>query len=109
MTRRLTGKAAVVTGGGRGIGLHVAAALATQGTRVMIADLGAQLDGTGRDETPGATAAAAIERAGGECSFMVVDVADPVSAQDLIDATVDRLGFIDILVNAAGNLRAGAC
>jgi NAD(P)-dependent dehydrogenase (short-subunit alcohol dehydrogenase family) len=107
MTRRLTGKTAVVTGGGRGIGLHVAAALANQGARVMIADLGAQLDGTGRDETPGATAAAAIEREGGECSFMVVDVADPVSAQGLIDATVDRFGSIDVLVNAAGNLRAG--
>ncbi len=107
MASRLTDKVAVVTGGGRGIGLHVAGALATEGARVMIADLGTHLDGTGRDESPAANAAANIQRNGGECSFMMVDVADQDSAQRLVEATVDRFGSVDVLVNAAGNLRAG--
>jgi len=107
MTGRLAGRVAIVTGGGRGIGLQVARSLAAEGARVTIADLGTHLDGTGSDESPGFEAAASIRLEGGECAFMLTDVTDPVAVKGLVEATVERFGGLDILVNAAGNLRAG--
>jgi NAD(P)-dependent dehydrogenase (short-subunit alcohol dehydrogenase family) len=107
MTQRLLGRVAIVTGGGRGIGFHVARSLAVEGAHVMIADLGTRLDGTGRDESLASDAAATIQRDGGECAAMRTDVTDPGSVHQLIEATTDRYGSLDVVVNAAGNLRAG--
>ncbi len=108
MAEQLAGRVAIVTGGGRGIGFHIARALAAEGARVMIADLGTHLDGTGHDETVGLEATAAIVDDGGECAFVPTDVSDPESAERLVGATVERFGGLDVLVNAAGNLRPGS-
>lgn len=107
MAGRLVGKVAIVTGGGRGIGLEVAAALAAQGARVMIGDLGTQLDGTRCDEGLGTAAAVGIRRSGGECASVLADVSDDESVCGLVEATLERFGSVDVLVNAAGNLRPG--
>jgi NAD(P)-dependent dehydrogenase (short-subunit alcohol dehydrogenase family) len=107
MTPRLADKVAIVTGGAGGIGFHVASALAAEGANVMVADLGTRLDGTGHDESSGKTAVERIQSNGGRCSFMLTDVADRASAQRLVESTVDRFGTVDVLVNAAGNLRPG--
>ena len=107
MTGRFAGRVAIVTGGGRGIGFQVARSLAAEGAHVMIADLGTGLDGTGRDESPGLEAAASIQREAGECAFMLTDVTDQESVHGLVEATTDRFGGLDVLVNVAGNLRAG--
>jgi NAD(P)-dependent dehydrogenase (short-subunit alcohol dehydrogenase family) len=106
--RRLEGKVAVVTGGARGIGREVAAALAQAGAAVTIADLGAALDGSGTDASVAEAAAAEIRRDGGRCRAMAADVGDPQQAAAIVAETVEAFGKLDILVNVAGNIRPGS-
>jgi NADP-dependent 3-hydroxy acid dehydrogenase YdfG len=88
----LSGKTALVTGGGSGIGLGIAIGLATAGARVAIA---------GRDEAKLQAAAATYA---GQPALLCrpCDVGDLASVQQLIDWTETTLGPIDILVNSAG-------
>lgn len=86
---RFTGKVAIVTGAGRGIGEAYAKALAAEGAAVVVADL---------DKDNGARVA---EEIGGEALFVPVDVSDPGSTEDMAAATVERFGGIDLLVNNA--------
>ena len=89
---RLSGKNAVITGGGTGIGLGIAQALAGEGCRVMIA---------GRREEP--LRRAVSEFAGDPAMlYQTVDVADRQSVARLFADARQRLGQIDILVNSAG-------
>jgi NAD(P)-dependent dehydrogenase (short-subunit alcohol dehydrogenase family) len=89
----LAGKRAIVTGGSRGIGREIAAALAAEGARVVIA---------ARTAEPLEKAAAALaERTGGEVRAVVADTADDASVRALVERTVDELGGVDILVNNA--------
>jgi NAD(P)-dependent dehydrogenase (short-subunit alcohol dehydrogenase family) len=93
---RLQGKNAVVTGGGTGIGLGIAAALASEGARVLIA---------GRREE---VVREAAEQVGGDPPLLshAVDVADRDSVASLFAFAHEQLGQIDILVNSAGvNIR----
>ncbi len=106
--RRLNGKVAVVTGGGRGVGLHVAKAFAREGAKVMIADLGSDLDGRGRDAGLADTAADEIRSQGGVCRGMAVDVGNPSECDALIRETLCQFEKVDIVVNAAGNIRPGS-
>jgi NAD(P)-dependent dehydrogenase (short-subunit alcohol dehydrogenase family) len=74
----------------------------------MIADLGADLDGRGQDAGPAREAAAAIDAEGGTCVGMAVDVGDPDACDALVAETLERFGKVDVLVNAAGNIRPGS-
>jgi 3-oxoacyl-[acyl-carrier protein] reductase len=87
-----SGKVAIVTGSGGGIGQAYAEALAAAGASVMVADIA--------DEN-GTEVAAAIRASGGVADSVRVDVADPDSARSLAGATVERFGGIDYLVNNA--------
>jgi 3-oxoacyl-[acyl-carrier protein] reductase len=87
-----SGKVAIVTGSGGGIGQAYAEALAAAGASVMVADIA--------DERA-AGVAASIRGAGGVAESTGVDVADPDSARAMAGATVDRFGAIDYLVNNA--------
>jgi NAD(P)-dependent dehydrogenase (short-subunit alcohol dehydrogenase family) len=90
---RFENKVAIVTGAAGGIGEAYARGLAAEGASVVIADL---------DEERGrATATDIASAAGGEAAFVAVDVSDPASTAALADATVDRFGGIDLLVNNA--------
>ena len=89
----LTGRVAVVTGGGRGIGRGIAEALAGFGAKVVL---------TGRTEATLAEAAGAIRAAGGVAVGHVADVAREDDVLGLRDAVLARFGRIDVLVNNAG-------
>ncbi|MCW5893637.1 MAG: SDR family oxidoreductase [bacterium] len=89
----LTGRIAVVTGAGSGLGRAGALALAAAGARVAVSDL--RPDAT--EET-----AAAIRAAGGEAIAIPADAGDRAQAKRLVDETVARFGGLDVLYNNAG-------
>ncbi len=95
----LSGRAALVTGGSKGIGHAVAEALAREGARVAI---------VARDRATLETAAAEIgARTGAAVRAVPADLSDPSAISRVVEATRDALGRIDILVNNAGAIRAG--
>jgi NAD(P)-dependent dehydrogenase (short-subunit alcohol dehydrogenase family) len=94
---KLGGRVALVTGGGRGIGLGCAEALAEAGAKVIIADHDAAVAKEGR---------AALKAKGYETEVEVVDVTVSTRVTEVADAVVSRHGRIDILVNSAGIARS---
>ena len=105
MAQPLEGKAAVVTGAGRGIGRGIAKALAAHGASVVVADLGAALDGSGGDQGPADEAVNEIKAAGGNAVACYDSVATMEGGEHIIQTCVDNFGKIDILVCVAGILR----
>ena len=88
---RLQDRVAIVTGGGSGIGTAYTRRFLAEGAKVMIADIG---------EEQGRRAAADLA-GDGDVEFVRTDIADPASAQAAVDATVERFGRVDVLVNNA--------
>jgi NAD(P)-dependent dehydrogenase (short-subunit alcohol dehydrogenase family) len=101
----LSGKVAIVTGAGRGIGREHALALARAGAKIVVNDLGASLAGEGASEGPAHGVVREIEALGGEAVADGENVADFAGAERLVGQAVDRFGRLDILVNNAGILR----
>ena len=101
----LDGRTALVTGAGRGIGRGVALALAAEGAKVVVNDLGAKLDGEGKDASPADVVVKEIEKNGGTAAANYGSVADWDQAHAMVDQVVKLWGKIDILVNVAGILR----
>ncbi|MEM7444790.1 MAG: SDR family oxidoreductase [Pseudomonadota bacterium] len=86
---RLTGKAAIVTGAGQGIGEAIARRFTSEGASVVIADL---------NEETGRAVAASLDGA----RFIHTDVGDENSVKAMVEETIAALGGLDILVNNAG-------
>jgi NAD(P)-dependent dehydrogenase (short-subunit alcohol dehydrogenase family) len=99
------GRIVIVTGAGRGIGRGHALEFARQGAKVVVNDLGAELDGSGSSSGPAGEVVAAIRAQGGEAVADGNDVADWEGAQALVRTAVDTFGGLDVLVNNAGFLR----
>ncbi len=93
MGTRLSGKVCLITGAGSGIGQASARLFASEGGRVVVADL-----------DPGAARATADEivQAGGQAVAELVDVTDEVQTVDLAARVMERWGRIDVLFNNAG-------
>jgi len=92
--RPLSGRRALVTGGGRGVGGAIARALATAGADVAITYV--------RDEQQAAATVAAIEDRGGKGRAYRGSVADPADNKAVVEAAVADLGGLDLLVSNAG-------
>lgn len=105
MGDRLKGKVAVVTGAGRGIGRGEALALASEGAKVVVNDLGGAVDGTGAATSPADEVVAEIKKMGGEAVANHESVTTMQGGENIIKTAVDTFGQLDILVNNAGILR----
>ena len=103
----LEGQSVIVTGAGGGIGREIALAMARQGARVLVNDIGASLDGAGTDEAPAQKVVDEIRAAGGTASTNYDSVSDPGAAQRIVASALDSFGRIDCVVNNAGILRDG--
>lgn len=97
-----TGRVAVVTGAGRGIGRAHALLLASRGARVVVNDLGADVMGAGASAGPAEEVVAEIRAAGGEAEVNADSVATREGAESLIQAAYSRYGSVDVLVHNAG-------
>jgi gluconate 5-dehydrogenase len=89
----LSGRTALITGGSRGLGLQIAAALGAYGARVMLA---------ARKQDELEQAHSVLSKQGIDAEWMVADVAKDADTAALTDAAIKRLGRVDILVNNAG-------
>src|SRR6476469_8817795 len=105
MTNMVAGKTAIVTGAGRGIGRGIAMLLAKEGAQVVVCDIGASLQGEGRDAGPAQETVNAIKKAGGAAIASTLSIVDPKNAESIVTSALDAFGRVDILVNNAGILR----
>jgi NAD(P)-dependent dehydrogenase (short-subunit alcohol dehydrogenase family) len=101
----LEGKVIIVTGAGAGVGKAVAIEAGRQGARVIVNDIGVNLDGTGGGEGPAQQTAQEIIATGGAAAANTESVVHFDAAQRIVQQALDLYGRVDGLVNNAGNLR----
>ena len=99
---RFDGRAVIVTGGGRGIGRSHALLLASRGAQVVVADYGAELDGSGSSSEPADEVVKEIQANGGEAVSCFASVAEEDGAASIIETAVESFGRLDAVVNNAG-------
>jgi NAD(P)-dependent dehydrogenase (short-subunit alcohol dehydrogenase family) len=102
---RFDGRVAIVTGAGRGIGREHALSLARHGAKVVVNDLGGNVDGTGDDPSPAERVVEEIKAMGGDAIANGESVADFDGAARLVRSAIDAFGDLHVLINNAGILR----
>ncbi|BDT71584.1 putative short-chain type dehydrogenase/reductase [Comamonadaceae bacterium OS-4] len=105
MALDFTGRVAIVTGAGGGLGRQHALALAARGAKVVVNDLGGARDGSGGSLSAAESVVAEIRAAGGEAMANGASVTDFEAVQAMVQQAIDAWGRVDILVNNAGILR----
>jgi len=105
VSNMMQGKVVIVTGSGGGIGRDIALALAREGAKLVINDVGASVAGEGASAGPAQQVADEIRAAGGEAVANTDSVADAAAAQRIVSAALDAFGRVDGIVNNAGILR----
>ena len=105
MSRLCEGRVAIVTGGARGVGRQHALMLAEHGAKVVVNDIGAGIDGAGRDTGPAQEVVDAIKAKGGEAVVNGDDVSTWDGAKNMVDQAVAEFGTLDAVINNAGILR----
>jgi len=90
---RLKDKAAIITGGGQGIGRETCLRFAKEGAKIFAADI---------NEAAAKSVAEEITTLGGEAEYSAVNVMDKSSAQNMVKACIDKFGRLDFLINNAG-------
>jgi len=105
MAGMVAGKTAIVTGAGRGIGRGISMLLAQEGARLVVCDIGASLQGEGRDVGPAQETVDAIKKAGGQAIASTLSITEPKNSEAIVKSALDAYGRVDILVNNAGILR----
>lgn len=105
MGKLLEGKVAIVTGAGRGLGKEEVLALAKQGCKILVNDLGASFDGSGKETKIADEVVEEVKNLGVEAVANYDSVTDFDKAKGMIQQAVDELGGLDIVVNNAGILR----
>jgi NAD(P)-dependent dehydrogenase (short-subunit alcohol dehydrogenase family) len=101
----LTGKVAIVTGAGGGLGRAHALLLASRGARVIVNDLGGDVAGVGRSSEAAESVAREIRAAGGQAIANGASVTSLEEVEAMVAHAVGEWGRVDILVNNAGILR----
>jgi NAD(P)-dependent dehydrogenase (short-subunit alcohol dehydrogenase family) len=94
---KLDGKVALITGGGLGIGREIATLFAKEGAKVMVADYAPE---------SGEETVSMMKKAGGDASFVKADVSKIADVENMVKATVDTYGKLDILINNAGVMQS---
>lgn len=101
----LSGKVAIITGAGNGIGREHALYMAKQGAKVVVNDVGGSRDGSGTGNRAADAVVAEIKGAGGDAVANYDSVATGEGASNMVWAAMNKFGRLDILVNNAGILR----
>ncbi|MEZ5177827.1 MAG: SDR family oxidoreductase [Acidimicrobiales bacterium] len=99
------GRVCIVTGAGRGIGREHALMLAAQGAKVVVNDIGGEIDGSGRSTGPAQDVVDEIVAAGGEAVVNGDDISTWDGSERLVAQAVDAFGTLDVVINNAGILR----
>ncbi len=99
------GKVALVTGAGSGLGRQYALALAKEGAKVVVNDLGTNRHGEGAESNAADDVVSEITDADGAAVANYDSVADPEGAKAMVDSAYDEFGKLDIVINNAGILR----
>jgi len=99
------GKVVVVTGAGGGIGRDIALAMAREGAKLIVNDIGASVSGEGQDAGPAQAVVNEIKAFGGEAAANTDSVSEAASAARIVQCALDSFGRVDVVVNNAGILR----
>jgi len=105
MSRLCEGRVAIVTGAGRGIGREHALSLAAHGAKVVVNDLGGNIDGSGGDLSPAEQVVQEIKGMGGEAIANGDNVASWEGSQRLVNTAIETFGDLHAVINNAGILR----